>query len=279
MKDLNDLSKAHWLIVPPRDGDDDGSNDDGSSGNNDDGDTGAAGIAKLMANPEMQKAIQDKIDAEVQGLKTKNSELIDKQKTLKSDLSKYDSVDLEKIQKLQKEIDNNEEMKLLSEGKTEEVVERRVKAMRKDLEANINARDLKISEYETTLKEKDEKLTSLVVDGQIREAYVRLDFEPTAMDDVITSARRTFTMDHNTGQATPRDLSGDIIFSKDGKTPIAATEWLETLAETKKYLRRASSGAGASGSGNSGGKRGSEDTANMTSTQRIAHGLANGGLD
>jgi len=273
MKDLNDLSKAHWLIVPPRDGDDDNSNDNDS---NNDGDDSAAELAKLMSTPEMQAAIQAKIDAEVTGLKTKNSELIEKQKTLKSDLSQYDDVDLEKIQKLQKEIDNNEEMKLLSEGKTEEVVARRVQAMKKDFEANLSARDAKIDEYLSALKQKDEKLTSLVVDGQIREAYVRLDFEPTAMDDVITSARNTFTMDHETGMATPRDNMGNIIFSKDGKTPIEASEWLENLSETKKYLRRASSGAGASGSGNTGGKRGSEDTSKMNSTQLIAHGLKNG---
>jgi len=251
----------------------DNSNDNDS---NNDGDDSAAELAKLMSTPEMQAAIQAKIDAEVTGLKTKNSELIEKQKTLKSDLSQYDDVDLEKIQKLQKEIDNNEEMKLLSEGKTEEVVARRVQAMKKDFEANLSARDAKIDEYLSALKQKDEKLTSLVVDGQIREAYVRLDFEPTAMDDVITSARNTFTMDHETGMATPRDNMGNIIFSKDGKTPIEASEWLENLSETKKYLRRASSGAGASGSGNTGGKRGSEDTSKMNSTQLIAHGLKNG---
>jgi len=264
-------------IVPPRDGDDDNSNDDSNSN---DGDvTAAADMAKLMATPEMQAAIQAKIDDEVAGLKTKNSELIEKQKTLKSDLSQYDSVDLVKIQKLQKEIENNEEMKLLSEGKTEEVVTRRVQAMKKDFDANLAVRDAKITEYETTLQKKDEKLTSLVVDGQIREAYVRLDFEPTAMDDVITSARNTFTMDHETGKATPRDNMGNIIFSKDGKTPIEATEWLENLSETKKYLRRASSGAGAIGSGNVGGKRGNDDTSKMSSVELIRHGLANGLLD
>lgn len=272
MKEAN-LSKAHWLIVPPRDGDDDNSNDDNSNDNNNDGGTS---IAKLMATPEGMAFLQEKIDGEVSGLKTKNSELIDKQKSLKENLSKYDDVDLEKIQKLQKEIENNEEMKLLSEGKTEEVVERRVKAMRKDYDANITVRDQKIEEFKLALKQKDEKLTALVVDGQIREAYVRLDFEPTAMDDTIASARRTFTMDHESGKATPRDVNGDIIFSKDGKTPIGPTEWLENLSEQKKYLRRASSGAGANGSGS--GKRGDVDTSKMTSTQRIAHGLANGGL-
>jgi len=268
--------KAHWMIIPPKDG---GEGEGSTGGEGQEGAQGGTGpsVDELMATPEMQAAIQAKLDAEVAGLKAKNTELIDKQKSLKEAASQYEGIDIEKIKTLQKQIEDNEEMKLLSEGKTEEVVERRVEAMRKDFSANIDSRDTKISELESKLHAKQEEVTSLVVDGNIRQAYTALDFEPTAMDDVITLGRTTFVMDES-GKATPRDESGNIIFSKDGKTPIAATEWLEQLAEKKKYLRRNSSGAGASGSGRS-GSGASIDTSKMSSTQRIAHGLAQGDLN
>lgn len=268
---MTKMGKALWMVVPPRDGDDEAAEEAAAK-------TAEAEAAKATAfTPEMQAAIQKRIDDEVAGLKAKNLELIEKQKALKENMSQYDGIDIKKIQTLQKQIEENEEMKLLSEGKTEEVVERRVQAMRKDYEANLSSRDAKLSEYETTLKQKQEELTALVVDGDIRQAYARLDFEPTAMDDVITLGRSIFKMDE-TGKAIPRDAHGNIIFSKDGKTPIGASEWLENLSETKKYLRRGSQGAGASGSGR-GSSGGAIDTSKMTNTQRIAYGLQNGGLD
>ncbi len=264
------LSRAHWLVIPPRDGEDEGST--GNEGN--EGSTGLT-LEELRATPEGQAAIQALLDEEVAGLKAKNTELLGEKDALKTNLSKYDNVDLEKITALQKQIDENEEMKLLSEGKTEEVVERRVEAMRKDFEATNQSLLTKLDEAGVQLVAKQEELTKLVVDGDIRQNYMKLDFEPTAMDDIITLGRSTFVMD-DTGKAIPRDVHGNIIFSKDGKTPIEASEWLEGLAEKKKYLRRASSGAGASGGR---GGRGDVDTSKMTNTQRIAHGLANGLLD
>lgn len=266
---MSKLGKAHKHLAFPRDG-------DGGEGGTDDGGEGNLDLEKLMATPEMQAAIQAKLDAEVAGLKKKNSDLIAKEKVLKESAAKFEGLDVERIQALQKQIDENEEMKLLSEGKTEEVVERRVEAMRRDYEANLTARDTKITEYQDILKQKDEDLTALVVDGQVREAYTKLDFEPTAMDDIISLGRRTFIMDEK-GMAIPRDEQGNLIFSKDGKTPISASEWLENLSEKKPYLRRASLGAGANGSGRGGGR--DIDVSKLNNIQRISLGLANGDLD
>lgn len=277
MQYLDLLGKAHHLATPPWDGEGDGDGDgDGDAGTGAGaGGSGSDDITKLLATPEMQAVLQKKIDEEVAGLKKKNSELIEKQKTLKENMAQFEGLDVERIKAFQKQIEENEEMKLLSEGKIEEVVDRRTEAMRKDFTSNLTARDAKIEELSQILKKKEEDLTALVVDGQIRESYIALDFEPTAMDDIITLGRKTFVMDYESGQATPRDQHGNIIFSKDGKTPIGPAEWLENLSEKKPYLRRASSGAGASGSGGR-GNRGDVDTSKMSPTQLIAHGLEKG---
>lgn len=268
------LGKAHWLTTPPWDGEGDGEGEGGTGAGAGEGGSHSDDISKLLATPEMQAALQKRIDEEVAGLKKKNSELIEKTKTLKESMSQFEGLDVERIKAFQKQIEENEEMKLLSEGKIEEVVDRRTEAMRKDFTSNLTARDSKIEELSQILKKKEEDLTALVVDGQIRESYIALDFEPTAMDDIIALGRKTFVMDES-GKATPRDGHGNIIFSKDGKSPIGAAEWLENLAERKPYLRRASSGAGASGSGGR-GNRGEVDTSKMSTTELIAHGLEKG---
>ena len=89
---------------------------------------------------------------------------------------------------------------------------------------------------------------------------------------MIRNARDVFVMDED-GKVIPRDSSGNIIFSKDGNSPIDAKGWLELEAETKHYLRRQSKGAGASGSKGSAG-----NLDKMSSTGKIAEGLKNLGF-
>lgn len=240
-----------------------GEGEDGGQGNTDD----------LLKNPEVQKLIQAKLDEEVAGLKKKNSDLIAQEKKFKEQMSQYEGIDLEKIKNLQKQMAENEEMRLLAEGKTEEVVARRVELLKKDYEAQLNARESKIKEYENTLSSREEALRQLRVDGAIREAYVSLDYEPAALDDVIRKARDVFIMGED-GKVIPRDEHGNLIFGKDGKSNITASEWLQNLAEKKPYLRKPSKGGGATG--NRG--YGSVDTSKMTSTQKIAQGLKDMGL-
>ena len=222
-----------------------------------------------MNSPEIQALLQAEIDKTVAGLKKKNSELIEKEKKFKEQLSQFDGVDIEKVKNLQKQMQENEEMRLLAEGKTEEVVARRVEAMKRDYDAQIAAREAKMSEYEVTLKKKEEKLAELVIDGQLREAYVALDFDPDALDFVLMQGRQVFMMDEN-GRAVPRDEHGNLIFGKDGKTPISAREYLEGLADKKKFLRKPSKGAGASPNNRSSS---GIDPSKMSSAQKIAEGL------
>ena len=75
-----------------------------------------------LNSPEIQALLQAEIDKTVAGLKKKNSELIEKEKKFKEQLSQFDGVDIEKVKNLQKQMQENEEMRLLAEGKTEEVV-------------------------------------------------------------------------------------------------------------------------------------------------------------
>lgn len=228
----------------------------------------------VMNSPEVRAAIQSQIDSEVAGLKGKNSELLKKMKAASDQNKLYEGIDIDKYRSLEKKLEVNEEMRLLSEGKTDEVVALRVESIKRDHETEMTARDTRITNLESELTTYTEDLTKLVIDGHIREAYVGLDFEPSAMDDTIRSGRDVFKMGSD-GKAIPRDANDNIIYGTDGKTPITAVAWLEGIAETKKYLRRESKGSGASGGGKSSG---ATDTSKMTNTQRIAHGLLNGGL-
>lgn len=235
-------------------------------------DGGSGGTVDLN-NPEIQKAIQAKIDAEVQGLKNKNSELLGKFKEAQEKMKQFEGVDFEKVRNLQKQMEENEEMRLLAEGKVEDVVSRRITLKEKDWQNQYSTLESKVGEYESVLKQKEEKLKELVIDGQIREAFMQLGFEPSALKLVTKEARDVFVMSED-GTAVPRDSHGNIIYGKDAKTPISASQWLESQAENMPWLRGVSKGAGIQPNRGSG----RIDTSKMSSSQRIAEGLRQRGL-
>lgn len=237
----------------------------------DDGGSGGGGGKIDFDSPEVKAALQAKIDEAVTGLKSKNAELIAKEKKLKEQVAQFDGVDLEKIKNLQKQIAENEEMRLLSEGKLEEVVARRTENALKAKDSEIGAKDAKLTEYEKLLKKKEEKLAELVIDGQIREAYIALDYEPTALDYVLMEGRKVFVMDDK-GIAIPKDEHGNTIFGKDAKSPISAKEYLEGLVEKKPFLRKPSKGSGTQGNS------GSRTFGDLSSTGKIAAGLKELGM-
>ena len=234
------------------------------------GDGGNGDGAVDLNNPAIKAAMQAAIESEVAGLKAKNAELIGKLKAT----PKMDQAELESLMELKKKVEANEEMKLLSENKFEEVLKKRLEARERDVAVQLQARDAKIDEYVSVVKAKDERLKALAIDGSIRAAYAELDFEPAAMDDILLQARTMFHMDED-GNVAPRDADGVLRMGKDGRTPLSAKEWLEGLAEKKSYLRRASKGSGAAPA--KGGTRGF-DASKATSTQLIAEGLRQKGL-
>jgi len=133
----------------------------------------------------------------------------------------------------------------------------------------------KLEETLSLVAKKEERIKQFTIDSAVREAYVGLDYEPAALDDVIRNARSVFIMDE-LGKAVPRDSEGNIIYAKDAKTPIGAKEWLEGLAEKKPYLRRASSGGGNKGNK---GSTDNFDRSKATGAQLIAEGLKKGNLN
>lgn len=247
--------KAFGSVV--RDAADDNGSDNGGSATVD------------LENPAVKAAIQAQIDAAVAGLKNKNAELIGKLK----DTPKMDKAEYDALLDLKKKVDANEEMKMLSEGKLEEVLNRRLEAKERDWNAQLQARDAKLNEYNEVLKNKDERLKTVLIDSEVRQAYIGLDYEPTALDDIMLQARNTFVMGED-GKVVPRDTDGVIRMGKDGRTPLTPQEWLEGLSEKKPYLRRPSTGSGANPTGSKINSRG-YNADKATSVQKIAEGLRN----
>lgn len=193
--------------------------------------------------------------------KSKIDEFRNNNVKLLKDLEKFKDVDIEKYQELLTLAKKQEEKKLIDAGEIDKVVEQRVAEMKSTYETQLS-----------TLSEKNmvaqRQLESLLIDNAVRDAAIKSGVQPTAVDDVLLRAKVSFQI--KDGSAVPVDSQGNIVYGKDGSTPMSVTDWTAGLKKQAPHLFLGSQGGGAGGSSRQG-----LDTSKMTPAQKIAHGLEN----
>lgn len=208
----------------------------------------AAAAAKAAEEAKVAKLIQDKVDAEVAGLKKKNEELIAKNKTLAEHNKRFDGVDLDALTKMKASLDANEDAKLITEGKAAQVIEKYTERMRAEQAAKLQEKDALIAEQ----AQRADLYKDRVLENALRSAFTGL--HAGAVEDAIMLAKTQFVLDAK-GNAVQLDASGNPVLGKDGSSPFTPKEWIEIQKERKLHWFPASSsgsGAGAreqSGSG------------------------------
>lgn len=225
-------------------------------------------IAKLEDVPENVRTLYKQegtgyvLDAEDVVPKTRLDEFRTNNIQLQQQLDKLKDVDPVKYAELIKVQQQVEEGKLIQAGKLEEVVTLRVTNMRRELETQLNG-------TKTELSQANAQLAMLMIDNAVRQEAVKNGALPTALDDVVLRARTVYSMEK--GQVIPKDDKGQIIYGKDGQTPMGISDWLVNLKKSAPHLFAGSQGGGAGG-GRSGS--GPSDISKLSPSQKISLGLA-----
>ena len=178
---------------------------------------------------------------------------------LLKDLEKFKDVDPAKYQELLALAKKQEEKKLIDAGEIDKVVEQRVGEMKSTYETQIKT----LTEQNSVAQR---QLESLLIDNAVRDAAVKSGVQPTAVDDVLLRAKATFKI--KDGNAVPVDAQGNVVYGKDGTSPMSVVDWTTSLKKQAPHLFQGSQGGGAQGSG-----KGNVDTSKLTSAQKIAQGL------
>lgn len=222
----------------------------------------AAAAAKAAEEARVAKLIQDKVDAEVAGLKKKNEELIAKNKTLAENNKRFDGVDLDALTKLKATIDANEDAKLIAEGKGAQVIEKYTERMRAEQAAKLAEKDQAIAEQAS----RADLYKDRVLENALRSAFTGL--HASAVEDAILLAKTQFVLDAK-GNAVQLDSSGNPVLGKDGSTPFTPKEWIEIQKEHKlHWFPASSSGSGAGGRETSGS--GAGKTMNRANFEKLS---------
>ena len=179
---------------------------------------------------------------------------------LKKALEKFEGVDVEKYHILTELERKQKEKQLIDAGDVDKVVEERVKALRTESEGRI-------AELSKSNESLNMRLSSVLIDSTVKSSAVAAGALPTGVDDVVLRAKAVFQM--KDGAVVPVDSKGNIIYGKDGSTPLGIDEWVANLKKVAPHLFEFMKGSGAGGGVGAG-----VDTSKMSSTQKISAGLS-----
>ncbi|AQS50546.1 hypothetical protein PAEH1_01455 [Paenalcaligenes hominis] len=207
------------------------------------------------------------LEKETGGLKSKNSELLGKLKTAQGDLdtlhAQFEGLDIDAVKAIVAKAGQDEESRLIAEGKIDEVVSRRTERLRGDLEKQLQVERERADKAEAFANQFKDRVLS----DSIREAATKAGALAEAADDIILRARSVFRLNED-GLPVALDKDGEVIYGKDGKTPLTPLEWAESLQETAPHLWPRAQGAGQTG--DRGGKSGSKKRSDMTMQEKSA---------
>lgn len=167
------------------------------------------------------------------GLKSALQSERDAAKNAKLELQKlqkqFEGIDPEIVKKVFAQIDQDEEAKLIAEGKVNEVIQKRTEKMREEHEKLLKAEKERADKAEAYAQ----KFKQSVIQSQIVQAAIELEALPEATPDIAFLAQSKFALDEN-GKAVAVDENGEVVIGKDGQTPMTPKEWVESLREQNR---------------------------------------------
>lgn len=110
----------------------------------------------------------------------------------------------------------------------------------------------RVASLEDELQAKDRRLAEEILARGIRDAVAKVgEVHKDAWADVVSRGKTAFSLDEQ-GRPVARDAAGEVIYSKDGITPMGFDEWAQKLLVEAPHLFKASSGAGSGAAGGTG---------------------------
>lgn len=190
------------------------------------------------------------LDETTTGLKSKNVELLDEKKQLQKKQEQYDAYDFDAANEALDFLKNNDNAKLIKDGKVDELIEKETSTLRSDHEAvvtelnsNLTSETERGNLYENLYKTK-------MVEDALREGAVAAKMRPEAITDVLLHGRNIFSLAED-GSVEARDTEGKLRKTADDKV-LTTSNWIESLKKTSPHYWPGSEGAGAHGGGKGG---------------------------
>jgi len=175
----------------------------------------------------------------VKGLKNSLTNAREERRVAKELADKFKGMDPEKYSAMEAHERQIQEGKLIAEGKVEELLELRTKALRESMAAETTTHKSNAEKLQT-------QLDKLVIDNAVQTAAAKHGVKKGAIEDVLFRARSVFKA--HDGQAIAYQGENPV-YAKDGVTLLGIDEWITSLPAAAPHLFEESRGTSAPGGG------------------------------
>ena len=190
---------------------------------------------------------------------------------LRDTLKLYEGMpDPEKLRAIMGQLENDEEQRLIAEGKLPEVVKLRTEKFKQELERVANEALAKASASDARAS----KFEMQVLKGHltIEASQENVGVHPSAIRYIFAEAKEQGWRLNEDGEPRLYNKAGEEVLGKDGKTPYTFTEWLtdrKTIEENPTWYKAGNTGGGNVGNKTTTGKV--VDTSKMSPEERMTH--------
>jgi HEAT repeat protein len=206
-------------------------------------------VATFKAEQERaNEEFQAKLDEEVGGLKNKVEELLGEKKTIQEQLQAFGEIkDPQKALEALQFLQENEDARLIKEGRVDELVSKRTSDMKLEHEKQVEELTTKLQEVSGSAAQFQSLYENKMRDDEIRNLAIKAGVLPVAINDVLLRASQIFALGKD-ASIEARTKDGKLLKDESGNV-ITPTTWIEGLKESSPHYWPTSEGTGARGGG------------------------------
>jgi len=216
------------------------------------------GDSDTFSKEQVQEIVNNALKSEIVGLKSNNQALKDEKKKAQDRIREYTDIlssfggqeGLNQLQELKQKIEQDEELRLFSQGDREKYNDRILNRAKQD-----HANQLRIVSEERD-KWRDQadsfvkKFQQREIEKSIIDGCASSGVNPRYYKAMSAQVRDDIIFDDETERVIVKDSDGNLRYGKDGQ-PMHVAELIDTLREEQSELFLQSTGSGAVGSAGS----------------------------
>ncbi|WP_129141526.1 hypothetical protein [Modicisalibacter coralii] len=185
-------------------------------------------------------------------------------KQLREMRKQFEGIDPDRTREIFQRLEQDEEARLIADGKVDEVVNQRTERMRSEYDRKLQS----MEEEAEKAKSFANKFRTRVLSDEVRGAASEVGLVDSAVSDAVYRAKDLFQVDDE-GNVVPTEDAG---FDADGK-PLTLKSWLDGMRESAPHWFPVPKGGGAPGND---GTRSGMKRSDMSPEQKYAYIRKNG---
>ena len=218
------------------------------------------GDGDTFSREQVQEIVNNALKSEIVGLKSNNQALKDEKKKAQDRIREYNDImqsfggqeGLSQLQALKQKIEQDEELRLFSQGDREKYNDRILNRARQDHANQMKMLQEDRDKWKTHADSFVKKYQQREIEKSIIDGCASSGVNPRYYKAMSSQVKDEIIFDEESERVIVKDSDGNLRYGKDGQ-PMQVGELIDTLREDQPELFLQSTGSGAMGS--SGGVR------------------------